>query len=325
MEGVYHCISRCVRQAFLCGSDQYSGRSYEHRREWIRTRLEELSHVFAIEISAYAVMSNHLHVVLRTRPDWIDEWSDEEIALRWLAVFNAGFSNADLKDDIKNKLLQALLKNKPRLKEIRSRLSSVSWFMRCTNEFIARKANREDGCRGRFWEGRFKCLALLDKSADLACMIYVDLNPIRAKIAETPEESEFTSAYERIAAIKQNSQVDQTDASFSPGSWLCPIGNESSEKQRGILSLSLSEYLDLLDWTGRQIIQGKRGAIPDNLEPILERFKINQDKWVNTVQGFGRMFKRAAGGVQSMTDAASRMGLRRLWGFRAGRDAFSMN
>ena len=87
VEGLYHCFTRCVRRAFLCGYDQYSGRSYEHRREWIYSKLKALAASFAVEVLAYAVMSNHLHVVLRTRPDWVDDWSDEEIARRWLAIF----------------------------------------------------------------------------------------------------------------------------------------------------------------------------------------------------------------------------------------------
>ena len=84
--GVYHCISRCVRRAFLCGDDVYSGRNYEHRRAWVRERVQHLSALFGIEVFAYSVMSNHLHLVLRNRPDRVAQWSDHEVAERWCRV-----------------------------------------------------------------------------------------------------------------------------------------------------------------------------------------------------------------------------------------------
>jgi len=67
--GVYHCVSRCVRRAFLCGIDAYSGRNFDHRKGWIRDRLEELAAIFAVDVLGFSVMSNHIHLLLRTRPD----------------------------------------------------------------------------------------------------------------------------------------------------------------------------------------------------------------------------------------------------------------
>ena len=76
--GIYHCVNRCVRRAWLCGKDPLTGKSYDHRKDWIQNRLEELSGIFAIDVLGFAVMANHVHVVLRTRPDLTTRWSADE-------------------------------------------------------------------------------------------------------------------------------------------------------------------------------------------------------------------------------------------------------
>jgi REP element-mobilizing transposase RayT len=314
VEAVYHCISRCVRRAFLCGTDTYSGKNYEHRKEWIRLRIQELTAGYAIEVSAYAVMSNHLHVVLRTRPDWVDSWTDQEVAIRWLKMFSRSRMVEHKDAPPSDSEIKRLTDHAERMTEIRSRLSSVSWFMRSLNEHVARLANREDGCKGRFWEGRFKCQALLDEAAVLACMAYVDLNPIRAGLAATPEDSDFTSVKERIE--------ERRDPSADP-SWLCPIGDEGPDGWDGILSMTRDEYLALIDWTGRQVRSDKPGAIPDHLAPIMARLAINQERWVITVSKYGSLFHRVAGRVESMVVAARQAGKWWLGGLSACRQAFS--
>ena len=188
--------------------------------------------------------------------------------------------------------------------------------MRSLNEFVARQANREDKCTGRFCEGRFKCQALLDEAACLACMTYVDLNPIRAKIAETPEESEYTSVYERIEARRNAGPNDIVTT------WLCPIGKDDEPNREGLLPINLDEYLDLLDWTGREICADRKGRIPSHLAPILTRLEIDGDRWVDTVTGYGGLFYRVAGRLNSMVQAAKKAGLKWLCGMKASREAF---
>ncbi len=193
----YHCMARCVRRAFLCGKDTFSGQDYEHRRQWVVDRLDALVSVFAIEVCAYAVMSNHYHVVLHINTAAAESWNRDDVFARWTQLFTGPVLVQRYLAGVK--LDQGeLLRLDEYAEEYRSRLMDVSWFMRCLNEHLAREANKEDQCKGRFWEGRFKSQALLDEAALLTCMAYVDLNPIRAKLAKTPESSDFTSIQCRI-------------------------------------------------------------------------------------------------------------------------------
>jgi REP element-mobilizing transposase RayT len=184
---VFHLINRCVRRTYLCGKDKRSGRDYSHRKQWIRNRLEELAGIFGLDILGFSVMSNHLHVVARMRPDVVNTWSDDEIALRWWRLFPQRRNEDHSPEEPTEMDLNMIRHDAKGLLEKRRRLSDISWFMRCLVEPIARRSNKEDEVTGRFWEGRFRAQPLLDETAIAACLAYVDLNPIRAGIAETPE------------------------------------------------------------------------------------------------------------------------------------------
>ena len=199
---ITHVVSRCVRRAFLCGQDPVSGNCFEHRRQWIQNRLEFLASVFAVDCLTYAVMSNHFHLILRNRPDIVRSWSDKEVARRWLRLCPPRRNGKPIKPTDSD--IAMIVNDARRIAELRVRLSDVSWWMRMTTEKIARQANREDECTGRFWEGRFKAQLLLDEAAVLACAMYVDLNPIRAAQAQSLETSEFTGARARIDDLKDS-------------------------------------------------------------------------------------------------------------------------
>jgi len=252
----YHCISRCVRRAFLCGSDPLTGFDFKHRRQWVVDRIKLLCSVFSIDLCAYAIMSNHYHIVVRINAEEIKQWTDEEVASRWMKVFSGPLlmhryrMNTSL-TKVELKFVADLLAT------WRKRLCDLSWFMRCINEPIARMANREDHCSGRFWEGRFKSQALLDARAVLACMAYVDLNPIRAAMARTPELSDYTSIQERIE--------------HPENSCLRPF----TKKEEDGIPFNLKDYMELVDWGGREIKRNKRGYIPANTPPILARLKMD--------------------------------------------------
>jgi REP element-mobilizing transposase RayT len=223
---IVHVVQRCVRRTRLAGLDPLTGRDYSFRREWIRARLEALASVFGIDVLTYAVLSNHVHAILRNRPDVVAQWDDREVALRWLKVFPGRRIDEQLGEPTEADV-EKLITDEERLAEVRRRLSDISWFMRALSEPIARRANREDGCTGRFWEGRFKAQRITDEAGLLACAMYVDLNPVRAALAESPEQSPYTSAYDRILA-QQGQQIDS--AAFDLN---CLTTAEAAEEIRG--------------------------------------------------------------------------------------------
>ncbi len=308
--GVYHCWNRVVQRRHLFGFDRLTGKDYSYRKLWLKERLQELAAVFAVDILDYAILDNHLHLVLRNRPDIVEQWDDREVAHRWWVVCperkNPDGSAADPTEP-------ELRHFEQHAEEYRKRLSNISWIMRLLCQPIARRANREDDVDGRFFAKRFECTRLEDEAAILACSLYVDLNAIHAGIAETPENSEYTSAFDRIHArwrvakseLKTDVNSNPEDESL-PGIFLAPIFlNESAKSyqavekatesnpigaartsNKGFLPLTVRQYLKLLDYVGRTVRTGKRGNIPHDLPPILSRLNLQMQTIVDSVVEF---------------------------------------
>jgi REP element-mobilizing transposase RayT len=314
-----------VRRAFLAGD------RYEHRKAWIEERLQFLARCFAAEVAGYAVMSNHVHVIVRMDRSVAMGWSDMEVARRWLSVYprkylSDGTPVLPSEAEIAAQAQDTVLMTKWRL-----RLADLGWFMKAFKEPISRRANREDECTGAFWEGRFHSVPLLDQAALIACMAYIDLNPIRAKVADRPERSHHTSGFRRIRArnrhraaakirahqpakakellAKAGLSVAATHA--EDGLWLtslagCQVGETLANK-----AFTADEYLTLLDATGRLLKAGKRGVIPPELAPILARLDLSVDAWLATMLGW-RMFAftSALGHATTRAAEATKRGLR---------------
>ena len=298
--GSLHCVQRCVRRAFLCGIDQYTGRSFEHRKIWVEERIHLVAECFAVAIQAYAVMSNHLHLVLQMDPAHIAAWSDIEVAEHWIRLFPPR-EDSDLARTIK---CERLLADKDRLILIRSRLGSLSWLMRCLVEPIARRANLEDGCTGRFWEGRFKSQLLCDDRAILAAMAYVDLNPIRAGITRRLDRSQHTSIQSRIAFTRRNPETLHTA--------LTPLAGCIATH----LPINTADYLALVEWAGRQLRPGKRGSIPKDAPSCLHAIEQHPHRWAIRVKSVGSGYWRVIGEFQDMVSIAERLGQHWLKGIK---------
>jgi REP-associated tyrosine transposase len=319
----YHCISRCVRRAFLCGKDIITGKSYEHRKQWVADKLSELENSFAIDVFAYAIMSNHTHTVLRINHSQSDNWTREEVIKRWTQLFSGGvliqrYQTGECKTQAEvDKVYEVI--------EIwRERLTDISWFMRCLNESIARKANAEDKCTGRFWEGRFKSQALLDEQALLACMVYVDLNPIRAGIHSTLEESKYTSIAQRIdefskMAVNNQTEQEQQSPSISLADF---IG--SSQSKQGI-PYTLHDYFELADWSGRAIRDDKKGYIPKAEPKILQKLGIDSSIWLETVDSFSHHFYGFVGPEDKLETICRQQHKKWLTGIQICRKLFGNN
>lgn len=298
----YHCTSRCVRRAFLCGVDSLTGKSFEHRRQWIEDRIMLLASVFSIDICAYAVMSNHLHLVVHINTRKALQFSDEEVCHRWHKLYKGTLlTHKFVKDEVLSTAELEAVQTKIQL--WRSQLQSISWFMRTLNEPIARMANAEDNCTGKFWEARFSSQALLDEKALAACMAYVDLNPIRAKMAKTPESSDHTSINKRIHHLQQKAEQPPSLAPF--------IGNPRKDMPDG-LPFKLDEYLQLVDWTGRILREDKRGAIPQQSPPILDRLGIEPKNWLLLTTMFESRFKNIVGSKNSIKSKIQALGYKRM-------------
>jgi REP element-mobilizing transposase RayT len=291
----------------LCGKDPYTGQNFEHRRQWVLDRLRQLSEIFAIDVCAYAILSNHYHVVVHVDKERAKSWSDQQVISLWTQLYK-GHQLADryLQGESLSQVERAALSEL--IEEWRLRLYDISWFMRCLNEYLAHKANEEDHCKGRFFEGRFKSQALLDDGALLTCMSYVDLNPIRAGLADRPEDSDFTSIQERI---KSYSEVKPSNKGMETKTNLFPFVRISEEEERKGIQFDEQDYYRLLDWTGRAIRDDKKGSIPEDLAPIMERLQLNPSQWLKSVKYYNSNYFKAVGAIDRMKDYAKAM--KRCW------------
>jgi len=332
--GVYHCWNRLVRRRHLFGWDSLTGNDYSYRKEWVRERFQQLAGVMAIDVLDYAILDNHLHVVLRNRPDIVNSWSDDEVVRRWWCVCPSRRERDGSVPDPKDCELGLLL---PNVDEYRRRLSDISWMMRLACQKIARRANREDDVDGRFFATRFQCERLTSSAEVLACSAYVDLNWVHAGLADTPEKSKYTSAFERIharwreVANDMGHSVDSQSESQSDN-WLSPIFLDeraaaysdfdttrvASEDARpvplcnpigasrisnkGFLPITLEQYLSLLDTLGRVVRSDKRGYIPSDLPPILGRLGVESQNWLDSVLN---LFRRSPAARPSPAFAGS--------------------
>ena len=338
---ILHVMNRTVRRCFLMGNDPVTGKNFDHRKAWMEEELQHLAAHFGIDLLCYAILSNHFHLILRSRPDVVADWDDAEVARRWLMLCPKRKTADNRPQEPNESELDTIRHNPARLQEIRSRLSDISWWMRLLSQKIGRMANQEDGESGKFWQARYRAVRLLDETAILACAAYVDLNPIRAAMAQTIETSDYTSAQQRALELQQSLTVttpkdkaavsndrnadgvkhESISQNMTPpmlaskqtvksiANSLCPLSLDEPTSElgarvhragfrasdKGFLPMSVADYLELLEWTARQMRSEKRDSTPACTKPIFERLGIGTDAWCELTKNFGRLFGTVAG------------------------------
>lgn len=324
---VVHVMSRTVRRCFLMGYDHISKKNYDHRKIWIEQQLANQAQYFCIDLCSFVLMDNHTHQVLRSRPDVVTELDDREVARRWLMLCPIRRDENRQPMEPTEFELNRIINDTERVLELRSRLSDISWWMRLLCQHIAQRANREDNEPGKFWQARYKAVRLLDEMAILACTAYVDLNPIRAGVADTIEGCLFTSANRRANELKACHEVNSSatlavpmnasdseestiaEAKILHSSHLAPVelcehsvkpgpqihlqGTRCSDK--GFLPITTADYLDLLALSALQQQTGRSTAASDRMDLVLARLQITRDVWRDLVKDFGRLFNTVAG------------------------------
>ena len=338
----YHLYNRCVRRAFLCGRDSQTGRDFSHRKAWIEARIRQLAGVFALDVAAYAVMSNHYHVVVRVDQERAEGWSSREVLERWTQLFKGSplvqrYLGGDALNEAEALAVGDLAE------QYRKRLFDISWFMRILNESIARMANVEDGVSGRFWEGRFKSQALLDEQAILTVMSYVDLNPVRAGVAQTPEGSEHTSIQARLQCRdteqappdsllnrhtpEQSGAVDEEALQAAPLIDSLPLTAllpfDGTGQHARAIDFAYGDYLEWVDYIGRAIHPDKRGSIPEGLPKLAERLNIDPKQFIKQAHGLLESFGHAVGCAPRLKSHGAGRSLHHLHGMSASRRLFA--
>lgn len=318
----YHVVNRCVRRAFLCGCDPVSGQSFEHRRAWIEQRLMQLASVFAMDVAAFAIMSNHYHIVLKVDRESALAWSDDEVLRRWTQLFS-GTANLQQYLELQRSgeaIPDYLQSHAAEMAEVyRHRLYDLSWFMRILNESIARMANKEEGVKGRFWEGRFKSQAILDEAALMTVMAYVDLNPVRAKLCDEVVSSDHTSIQARLLGrydkeeIPDVQEADNVEDSAEvvaenaflhrlqslPISALLPF--DASGHHKNAIPFALPQYVEFVDYMSRAVHPNKRGFIGDDKPSIMRSLGLSDEVIMAFTEGkLLRSFADAIGSQPSL-------------------------
>lgn len=321
--GCYHCFTHTMNDVWFTDEEQRQ----------LMMRVELLAGIFSIDVANFAIMSNHYHLLLRSRPELIKDWSDAEVIRRYSRLNS---KRLVLKDELDSEAIEALLSEKQKLELYRVRLGDISWFMRMLNESVACEFNVRHNRKNPVWSSRFKMQALLEDKAILACAVYIDLNHIRAGITKTINESRCNSIYLRIHDIVKylrhlrsldgnaQAELDEEASTFCEGDianlsnqsprerplsgWLLPVhqaGDGSTASNRrasdtGLLNMTEGEYISLVE-ASAQIPHPDKPCYQDpKLPPLAERLGFTAEAWNEVLAGKLSQIGRVLGPVAAV-------------------------
>jgi len=224
---IVHTVAKTARDLFLLGDDFATNTRNSHRKDWIIDIMEFQNSLMAIDLLAFCLMNNHVHLLLRSRPDAVKEWDDLEVARRWMTLCPKSKKRLKVGDKVhyvpiapKETQIQALAKNAKKIATLREQLSSISWYMRLLCQKVAQRANFEDGgSKGPFWKGRFHSTVIDDASYLLGSCFYIDLNAFKAFLTDSIDGYAYTSAKIRLDMLrsKQENENDNENEQEKQG------------------------------------------------------------------------------------------------------------
>ncbi|MDA0658796.1 MAG: hypothetical protein O3C60_08110 [Planctomycetota bacterium] len=343
--GIYHCMTRCVRQLFLLESDEKADRENAGRWDFCEFRLAYLAGLFAIDVLDFALLSNHIHTLLRNRPDVVSAWSDREVARRWFKLHPSEVPSKEKNHVLTEQDIDQAAADKELMAHARRELSSLSHFQKCLLEPIAKEFNRRDKKKGHFVAERFRCRRIDCDGGLLLCSVYIALNPFRAGLGDTLQEHPYSSysrrfrgeanwlsplflderaiAYDQVAEMTEGEEgvqrlVAQANVLPSP---------RCSEK--GTLPLRWSEYQEITDWTAEHIGTRRRlgqreqeVTVPERIEDLLQSLGIDPKYWLDTIDRYAEMFHNFVAMPSQMETIARRLKRKYVKGTRACRTCF---
>jgi REP element-mobilizing transposase RayT len=280
---IVHVTTQVAQQMFLLGKDSSSGQDFSHRKDWIINIMSFQSLYMGIDVLRFAVMDNHVHFLLRTRPDVVGKWTAKEVVTRWMSLCPQRKRRRKVEGkwvyepiEPTQEEIDAIANDEAMVKKLRRKLSSVSFWMQLLKQKVAKRANaevqKEGEVKGAFWKGRFHMTVIHSSDYLLSCAVYIDLNAIRAKVTNSLDGYQYTSIYMQLEEAyrqmgEEGEQIDwdvESLRKFAEKSMLSPVEMKEEKTDEapadaveatprcsdtGFLQISLGKYCSLLVWS----------------------------------------------------------------------------